>query len=176
MSWSYSSSSSALTTSSPSPTTSTTTILLLLSSRSLRSKINDYYSYYFYYNSTDFYYNLLQLLLLILVYVAILLLVILTFDKLDSYLPLQHLHLSPYRYTNDTPAALLLRPRLLPVLPVSVTSSMSNLKPRYHNMVHIVIVSSEDRKRKKKTREYMWIYFVMFQSYPVSMICPNPSF
>ena len=43
-------------------------------------------------------------------------------------------------------------------------------------VLSIVIVSSEDRKRKNETREYMWICFDMFQSYLVNMICPNPSF
>ena len=83
-----------------SPSTFSTTSLLPLPQQQPLLQLLLLLSYYFYQAAQ---YAVQYFYILLLVYVVILLLVILSFDKLDSYLPPQHLHLSPTISTTTTP-------------------------------------------------------------------------
>ena len=141
-------------------------------------------SYYFYQAAQ---YAVQYFYILLLVYVVILLLVILSFDKLDSYLPPQHLHLSPTISTTTTPTTFTCF--ACDSTTTSATSSSSNhnyacffdnyssspsISPHRHPhlwqvrllpapiALSIVIMNSEDRKKKSP-----WVK----NSYPVNTSC-----
>ena len=111
-------------------------------------------SYYFYQAAQ---YAVQYFYILLLVYVVILLLVILSFDKLDSYLPPQHLHLSPTISTTTTPTTFTCF--ACDSTTTSATSSTSNFNfSRFYDQsfhsFHTVIIHQLSKKQTKKKENY----------------------
>ena len=159
-----------------SPSTFSTTSLLPLPQQQPLLQLLLLLSYYFYQAAQ---YAVQYFYILLLVYVVILLLVILSFDKLDSYLPPQHLHLSPTISTTTTPTTFTCF--ACDSTTTSATSSTSNFnfsqfyqQSSFHSF-HTVIIHQLPKKTEKEvtvSREQLSSKYQL-STYPVIQL---PSF